>query len=317
MRVLLATDGSPQAQTSEDLIADLDWPDETTFRVLTVIEPFAALYGAPWAPALPSHVDRLEAELVANGESIMEATSRAIARTGHEIERRLVRGRPASSIVDEAAEWPADLLVMGSRGHGAIAAMLLGSVSAEVVDHAPCPVLIARRSTLTRVVLGHDGSTYAVAAEQLLARWPIFERVAIEVASVAQVGAPWRSGTAPSVYGEAAEAHHQSAEMSTAEHARIAEESVRRLQEAGRRASAVVVAGDPAASLVRVADDHHADLVVVGTHGRTGFTRVLLGSVARNVMQHSAASVLIVRSPRDDRSEDHALEAGIGAGPTD
>lgn len=317
MRVLLATDGSPQAQTSEDLVADLGWPDETTIRVVTVIEPFAALYGAPWAPALPAHVDRLEAELVVHAEGMLESTSRAVARSGRSVERRVLRGRPASSIVDEAAEWPADLLVMGSRGHGAIASMLLGSVSAEVVDHAPCPVLIARRSTLTRVVLGHDGSDYAIAAEQLIARWPIFERAAIEVASVAQVGAPWRSGLAPSVYGETAEAHHQGAELSTGEHARIAEESVRRLQEAGRRVSAVVVAGDPAASLVRVADDHHADLVVVGTHGRTGLTRVLLGSVARNVMQHSAASVLIVRSPGGRGSDDHAFEAAMGAGPTD
>jgi nucleotide-binding universal stress UspA family protein len=317
MRVLLATDGSPQAHTSEDLVADLDWPGNTVIRVVTIIEPFVPAYGAPWAPALPSHVDRLESELVAHGESILESTARAVAHTGRNVERRLIRGRPASSIVGEAEEWPADLLVMGSRGHGALASMVLGSVSAEVVDHAPCPVLIARRSTLTRVILGHDGSSYAMAAEQVVARWQFFNRAAIEVVSVAQSGAPWRSAGGPSSYAESIEAHDQTVALSAAEHTHIAQESARRLQESGRRAVPVVVTGDPAATLVRVAEDHHADLVVLGTHGRTGVTRILLGSVARNVMQHAACSVLVVRSEAAGDSEDHALEAAVGSGPTE
>lgn len=296
MRVLIATDGSAGAETALRLAASIGWPDDSTIRLVTVVESPMMLYALPFAPALPSHVDQLEADLAANAERTLEEASGVLAAAGRSVERQVLRGRPGSAIVDEAATWGADLVLLGSRGHGAIASMVLGSVSAEVVDHAPCPVLVARRPALTRVLFGHDGSEFASAAEEALGSWPIFERTAIDVVSVAQVDAPWRTGIAPTIYAEAIEWQHEATAASTVEHTRLAEESAHRLNQAGRRASALVLVGEPAAILVRVAEERQADLIVVGTHGRTGFTLVLLGSVARNVMQHATCSVMVVRS---------------------
>lgn len=299
MRILLASDGSTPAEVAHQLAASIAWPAGSTIRIATVVTPPIGLYALPLAaaPALPADIDRLEADLAAAGEQVLEEAARAVAASGCTVERRLLRGRAGSAIVDEAADWQADVVILGSRGHGAISAMLLGSVGAEVVDHAPCPVLVARRPTMTRIVLGHDGSEYAMAAEQLLRSWPIFSAVSIEVVSVTHVKAPWRTGIAPTFYAEAMEAHHQATEISATEHTRIAEESARRLGESGLRASAVAVEGDPAAMLIGVADEHQADLMVLGTHGRTGVSRALLGSVARNVMQHASSSVMVVRAP--------------------
>jgi nucleotide-binding universal stress UspA family protein len=66
-----------------------------------------------------------------------------------------------------------------------------------------------------------------------------------------------------------------------------------------------------------VADEHAADVVIVGTHGRTGLVRALLGSVARNVMEHASCSVLVVRTPTPgDVEEGRGVSAAMGQGGT-
>jgi nucleotide-binding universal stress UspA family protein len=80
-------------------------------------------------------------------ETALAATLRdTIPETGAvEVERRVVQGRPAAVLVEEARG--ADLLVVGSRGHGGFAGLLLGSVSQQCAHHATCPVVIVHRQT--------------------------------------------------------------------------------------------------------------------------------------------------------------------------
>ncbi|HWH37046.1 MAG TPA: universal stress protein [Candidatus Limnocylindrales bacterium] len=295
MRVLLATDGSEPADVARHLLTGIDWPAGSTIRVVTAVEGASALFGMPWAMPTTPRVDRYEEDLVAQAESVLEAAARGLSRTGIATERAVMRGRAASAIAHEAAEWGADLVVVGSRGHGSIATMLLGSVSAEVVDHAPCPVLVARSRTLSRIVLGHDGSEHASAAEELLREWPIFRRCAVEVTSVVPTPVAWYSGLGPAMSIESAEFYREGLEQSMREHEEVAAGAAKRLIEAGLHAASSVVEGLPAAELIRVADDRQADLIMIGTHGRTGLGRLLLGSVARNVLTHAPVSVLVVR----------------------
>jgi nucleotide-binding universal stress UspA family protein len=72
----------------------------------------------------------------------------------------------------------------------------------------------------------------------------------------------------------------------------------RSLRERGLVADALVVAGDPRTEIVDAARREHADLVVVGSHGRTGLDRLVLGSVASFVVSHAPCSVLVVKPPR-------------------
>jgi nucleotide-binding universal stress UspA family protein len=99
--------------------------------------------------------------------TVHEARGR-LTRPGLNVEAIVLRGRPATAIVDQARGMQADLVVVGSRGHGMIESMLLGSVSAEVIDHASAPVLVARGRRIERVVLGWDGSSCASRAADLL-----------------------------------------------------------------------------------------------------------------------------------------------------
>jgi nucleotide-binding universal stress UspA family protein len=84
-------------------------------------------------------------------------------------------------------------------------------------------------------------------------------------------------------------------------HKEIAERSATRLREAGLTADARMVVGDPRAALTDAARSEHVDLIVVGSHGRTGIKKLLLGSVASHVVTHSPCSVLVVRAEGSPR----------------
>jgi len=295
VRILLAVDGSPRADVARELVAAIDWPQGSTIRLLSVISSVSTLFATPWAPSV-GETDALDSELAAHAGELLEQAARQLAASGCAIEREIVRGRPASAILEQSAAWPPDIVVLGSRGHGRIASMLLGSVAAEVVDHAEQSVLVARVPSLTRVVLAHDGSAYARGAEELLSRWPIFGRAAIEVVSVAPAPFAGHTTLAAAMAAEL-EDHARAAEAGLDEHRAIANDAAGRLRADGLRASAVVAQGNPAEGVIGVANGSQADLIVIGTHGRTGLTRVLLGSVARNVMLHAACSVLVARQP--------------------
>jgi nucleotide-binding universal stress UspA family protein len=145
------------------------------------------------------------------------------------------------------------------------------------------------------VVFATDGSPSAGEAEDLLSDWPMFAGMPIHVVSVADVPHPMRAGIAPTMVAEVTEAYAQDLAAAKVEHRRLAEESVGRLREAGRDAEAEVRIGDAPAEIIAAADGQNADLVVLGSRGRTGLTRLLLGSVARNVVHGSGASILVVR----------------------
>lgn len=75
-------------------------------------------------------------------ERVQAGALEAVAAEGVDISGTLVRDPPATALLDAAKD--ADLLVVGSRGHGGFPGLLLGSVSSQVAHHAPCPVLIVR-----------------------------------------------------------------------------------------------------------------------------------------------------------------------------
>src|SRR3990172_7256857 len=142
--ILIATDGSDEATTATRLVGAIAWPPETSFGVVGVVPTWRDLVGMPFVAAVPTNVNELEAAQVVNPEAATKVAAELLARTGRPVRSKVMRGRPADLIVQLAERYKADLVVLGSRGLGAFQAALLGSVSAEVVDRAPCPVLIGR-----------------------------------------------------------------------------------------------------------------------------------------------------------------------------
>ncbi len=142
-RIVVGVDGSEHAT------AALRWAvDEAKLRRATVVALHAWTFvppppiGSPDLLAVPvgDIAGDLEAERIAAERSL--ETALADVEAGVTIERRLVEGDPAEAILEEASG--ADLVVVGSRGHGGIKTAFLGSVSNHVIQHAPCPVVVVR-----------------------------------------------------------------------------------------------------------------------------------------------------------------------------
>lgn len=307
MRVLVAYDGSAGADRAVALAEAITWPDGSVLRVVSVIEPTVMPIAGPWDHGA-AFVPDLDAATTAYADSTMLAVVERLRASGASVEGVVLAGRAASAIIDDALEFRADLVIVGSRGHGTIASLLMGSVSSEVVDHASCPVLVARDAMMSRVVFATDGSPSSQAAEAVLARWPIFAGVPMSVVSVADVVHPWTIGIAPTMYEQAADAYAAELREAKDDHQRTAAEAAARLRERGRLAEAEVRDGNPASQIVALAAERGADLIVLGSRGRTGLSRLVLGSVARNVLSGSTTSVLIVRTGADEPRE-------VGAAP--
>jgi nucleotide-binding universal stress UspA family protein len=290
MRVLLATDGSERAGTAVDLVGAMAWPPGSTVKVVTVVPD--AEFDHEGNEILDTALARLASAMARAANGQLTTTS------------ALLYGRPATRIVHEGEQAQADVIVVGSRGHGTLASMVLGSVAAEVVDRAGRPVLVARRPTLDGVLLAHDGSPCADDAEGLVAEWPIFAALPIDVLVVADMHGGWHLPSTSALYASTAHEYFAGARQVLLEASELADEVADRLHDAGRRASSLMVDGEVAAQIVATAQARGRDLVVVGTHGLTGLPRLMLGSVARNVLLHAPMSVLVACPPnREDPPE--------------
>jgi nucleotide-binding universal stress UspA family protein len=147
MKILLAVDGSECSETAVREVARRPWPCESSIRVVSAVEPPAPLAAEPYmlAGGYFEEAERLKRQVAT------EALGRAAARLsdgagtgGLQVTTVILTGSPKRAIVEDAEEWGADLVVLGSHGLRTWERMLLGSVSQTVSAHARCSVEIVR-----------------------------------------------------------------------------------------------------------------------------------------------------------------------------
>lgn len=295
MRILVATDGSDPAAIGLEQGRDLATLSHGQIRIIAVLPPTSELFGGAWPPEMIIDPEPLEraacAQLEAKIRLEAERTPADLAPSW-----TLRRGHPATEIVAEAVDWGADVIVVGSRGHGALATIVLGSVSEEVIDRSPVPVLVARRPGIRRLIVAVDGSLAADEAVEFLARDRTFQGLDASVVQVAPGPYPWwlGVGTGDTDSLEVVLAMNEAAQR---EQQAAAHRATQVLEEAGLSAVARRRLGDPAEEITAAAVELDADLIVIGSRGRTGLARFVLGSVARQVVRHAPASVLVVHEP--------------------
>lgn len=299
MRILLALDGSSSGDRARGLVASLAWPPGTVVRLVAALDLTPALWSGPWIPAIPVDADEMEKEALGELSRILQGARPLLEGAGLTVEAELLRGRPAAAITDDARLWRPDLIVVGSRGHGPVETALLGSVSAAVVDHATCPVLVVRGDHVARAILAQDGSAAGLAARDVVAEWPAFATIPVVVVSVVDVAAPWRSGITPTMFATAMDLYSEMIASARTAHRAIVTESEVHLRRAGRAVSGELREGDPADQLRRAATNPAGDLLVVGTRGHVGVSRLVMGSVAHAVLTRAHCSVLVVKRPAD------------------
>lgn len=181
-------------------------------------------------------------------------------------------------IVHEAERMQADLIIMGRRGRRGLARLMLGDVTFNVIGRARCSVLVVPRAaelTGRHFVVTSDGSRFGDAAAAAAGNLAKFCRTPVTVVSVTQ----------PS---------HSTERRDEAQ--RTVNRIVAFLKKEGIETRGEVPHGRPDDMITQVAQRTGADLIIMGSHGRTGLERVLLGSTAERVINQTPTAVLIVKA---------------------
>jgi len=152
MRVLIPTEGSDFSKAAIKRCCKIfDESEDTEIEVFAVAEP-AYTPPEPFAVSAEYFRDLDAATLKKANEDVAQAE--AEIRKGFPlvagVTTKVVKGSPKQEIVEEAENWGADLIIMGSHGYGFWQRALLGSVSESVVHHAPCSVLVVRSNGVAK-----------------------------------------------------------------------------------------------------------------------------------------------------------------------
>ena len=283
-RLLFPTDGSDGAAAVFDHVLDVAAAHDATVHVLNVAdttrESVTQLQGRV--------VDTLEQ---AGAETVREAATRASDR-GVPTVTEVLQGEPYRTIVDYAETYDIDLVIMPTHGRRGLERFLLGSTTERVVRRSEVPVLTIRpdedvtvQYPYRNVLIPTDGSDPANAALD----------VGLDVAGAADAAVHLLSVVDVTSLGVDVRADIQTATLEESAH-EIVDTAAERATADGIDPTTAVEFGGSVPRVVRsyvAAND--VDLVVVGTHGRTGFDRYVLGSVAEGLVRTAPVPVLTVR----------------------
>lgn len=286
--ILVATDFSDTAAAATDWAIEI--ARECEARIVLVHG--LPLHG-PVTDFLPSPPD-LEEHLQGVAVERLGELAAELSERGVEVEPQLAIGIPSEAIVRVAEEIEADLIVIGTTGQSGLAHLLLGSTAERVVQHAPCPVLSVHpedkaahrpiRCILLPTDFSKDAVTTAQTAIDVLAcrprRLTLLHAFHLPVEYTAY-------GTIPT--GLAFDDDVGS----------VAEERLTELADAlsseGITVETLAREGYPPEVILSVAAEIEADVIAMGTHGRSGLRHLLLGSNAERVVQRAPCPVLTVR----------------------
>jgi nucleotide-binding universal stress UspA family protein len=295
MKVLIGYDGSTHADAAID---DLKWaglPQDTEAIVLSAIEWPAAQAIRSWGMVetdfSPEWLQRIK-----TAEELAETGANRLLKLfpGWNVQREPSAANPAESILEKAQSWPADLIVVGTHGRSALARAVLGSVSQNLIRHAPCSVRVARASHHegpVRILIGIDGSPEAEATLNEVCRrsWPAGTEVCI--LAVHEIVVPVNSeriAIGERIYEKINEDEHSHMQQ-------VAGAGAAKLRLAGLTASPITLEGDPKETLVQQARDWNANTIFVGARGLGRIEGLLLGSVSSATVAHAPCTVEVVR----------------------
>ncbi|MFE7765328.1 universal stress protein [Streptomyces sp. NPDC057438] len=225
------------------------------------------------------------------GRMVAEAVERArSAEPEVQVTNAVVTGEPLTVLQGQSSK--AALVVVGSRGLGGFAGLLLGSTAVHLAAHSHCPVLVVREQprTARQILLGVDGSPVGDAA------------VEFAFAEAALRGSPLRalhawtmwSASMPALQDDSMPYTNPAGELEDAEERLMAEALAGRSEKyPGVAVEHTVVRGGAREALIEASRD--AGLLVVGARGRGGFAGLLLGSVSQALLQHAHCPVAVVR----------------------
>jgi nucleotide-binding universal stress UspA family protein len=291
-RILVGVDGSPASNVAMRWAADEAIVRGVGLEIIYAWGSHHSMY--------PDGGDIDQAAFELEGRAILDDAVASLSgrrAMPPDVRAVLAEDDAATALVRVAED--AALLVVGSRGRGGFAGLLLGSVSQRCVDHAPCPVAVITSTwdgTLHgRVVVGVDGSDASYAA----LHWATSEAARRE-ARLDVVNA-YGFHQYPSPYGPIVAIDPGQLEKSSK--AVLDEMVAGAFGRSGPPTAVELISASltPAPALLESAKG--ADLLVVGSRGRGGFRGLLLGSVSQQCVHHAPCPVVVVRCPKRPREQ--------------
>ncbi|MHB9111137.1 MAG: universal stress protein [Thermoleophilia bacterium] len=263
-KILLSTDGSEFSEGAVKEAIKLAGQCSSTLFVMTVVEA-----NQEYASEAPKMVEKAEIEA---GE-ILQAVKARADETGVTCEVESHTGISTwETIVNEANNKGCELIIMGRRGRTGLARVAMGSVTARVIGHAPCDVLVVPRDGAVdykKILVATDGSSHGEAAGAEAIRMATKTGGSLVALSVASSDSKT----------EAAEMNVMKIkQMATAE---------------GIACDTLIATGKHYVQIVETAKEVKADLIAIGSHGNGAFRKLLMGSVTERVIGHATCAVLV------------------------
>jgi len=283
MKTLLAVDGSDNSYEAVRALKYFARAEQLTLlHVLNLsksVQPMMATRGDM------EEFTAREQSIRKDGERLLEQVQSLLPMHAGPSTKHLRIGSPADVIVSMAGEQKTDLIVMGARGLSPLKEWLLGSVSHRILTLASCATLIVQGpvKAMKQILLPLQGPYDAEAAIRFLQLKPFHEAVEVTLLTVLP------STDQPSPAGSAAAA--SAAEMLEKQTDYI-KGVAERLRAIGYQAHGVAVVGTPATMILQQATTLRSDLILMGTRGRQGIARLVLGSVSHEVLHKMPCPVL-------------------------
>ncbi len=265
--LLVATDGSEFSKNAIREAISLAKVCSSRLIALSVVKT-----NLEFESVLPQIVEKDERAAIRHLESVKRQAEReglaceTIVRLGED---------PYEDIVSCASAEKADIIIVGTHGETGLRRLMMGSVTAKVIGHSPCSVLVVplnARIECRHILMATDGSKYSQAA-------------AAEAVGIAR-----RCNASLTVLSVA------SSDEEIASARGNVETVIDAAEREGVKATSMVTEGKPHVAIVKTARRKRADLIVLGSHGRTGIERLLMGSVTERVIGHSKIAVLVVKT---------------------
>lgn len=276
-KLLICTDSSPSSSGAITAGLEIGRLTSAKLRLLTVV--MTPLY----ADQLPTSLEQMRAR-EQDAQARLEPYQASAAEAGVDLEVRVRTSATAyEGILDEAATDQPSLIVMGRKGSTNLSRLLMGSVALRVIGLSGCSVLVVPRAavlSLKRILLAHDGSEYGEAAWREVI--PLAKLAKSEVVAVSVARDDRRETDCKIVL--------QHLEASADRH--------------GIPLQSVLLKGRPFEKIIETAKEEQVGLVAMGSHGRTGLTRLFMGSVAQRVIGTVGCPVLVVKKrPEEEPKE--------------
>ena len=282
MRTLLAVDGSDNSYAAVHALKYFARAEQLI--LLHTLDVSRPAYPMMPPEVAGEHNTTLEQSVREDGERLLARVQSLLPMHAGPSTKQLRIGSAAEVIVWMAKEQKADLIVMGARGLGPIKERVFGSVSHRILTLAPCATLIVNGpvKAMKQILLPLQGLSDAEAAVRFLQLKPFHDAVEVTLLTVLPSTGPPRPGDA------AAAAATEKLE----EQAAFIDDVAERLRAIGYQAHGVAVVGTPSTMILQQATTLRSDLILMGTRGRQGIARLVLGSVSHDVLHQMPCPVL-------------------------